>query len=233
MSKVHQSYLSTAEVARILGISTVAVFKRIKSGHLKAHKIGRSYAINRKEIAAFIDESDVPLGLGEDSVSLIEAAQILGVTRMTVYNRVIRGAIPAKKIGRHYVIARKDLHVSEENQTQHPALDREYVSVMEYAAITGSNRKTVLNHINQGHIKARKVGRHYVIAREDIPHAGLSLSPATSQPEEYISIAEAARRLGISRVAVFKKVKKGQLPAQRMGRSYAILASMIEEANDT
>ena len=37
-----------------------------------------------------------------------------------------------------------------------------------------------------------------------------------------ISVAEAAELLGISRIAVFKKIQKGQLPAVKMGRSYAI-----------
>jgi len=38
----------------------------------------------------------------------------------------------------------------------------------------------------------------------------------------FISVAELAKMLGISHVAVFKKIKKGQIPAQRIGRSYAI-----------
>jgi excisionase family DNA binding protein len=39
---------------------------------------------------------------------------------------------------------------------------------------------------------------------------------------EYISIPELAKVLGISRIAVFKKVKKGQIEAIRIGRNYAI-----------
>ena len=38
----------------------------------------------------------------------------------------------------------------------------------------------------------------------------------------FISVAELAKILGISHVAVFKKIKKGQIPAQRVGRSYVI-----------
>lgn len=38
-------YISVAELAKILGISRVAVFKRIQKGHIPAEKIGRSYAI--------------------------------------------------------------------------------------------------------------------------------------------------------------------------------------------
>jgi excisionase family DNA binding protein len=39
---------------------------------------------------------------------------------------------------------------------------------------------------------------------------------------EYFSIAQVAKILKISRVAVYQKVKKGQLPAIRIGKIYAI-----------
>ncbi len=45
----------------------------------------------------------------------------------------------------------------------------------------------------------------------------------------HVSIAELAKKLGISRIAVFNKIKKGQIPAEKIGRSYAI---SIEHAND-
>ena len=38
----------------------------------------------------------------------------------------------------------------------------------------------------------------------------------------YISISELAKMLGISRIAAYKKVKKGQIKAIRIGRSFAI-----------
>jgi excisionase family DNA binding protein len=47
---------------------------------------------------------------------------------------------------------------------------------------------------------------------------------------EYYSIPEAAALLGISRIAVFKRVKKGQLPALRFGRNWAVPASALESA---
>ena len=40
--------------------------------------------------------------------------------------------------------------------------------------------------------------------------------------DEYITIPQLAKFLGISRIAVFKKVKKGQIEAIRIGRNYAI-----------
>lgn len=45
---------STAELAKILGISRVAVFKKIKSGEIKAKKVGRNFAIERRELAEIL-----------------------------------------------------------------------------------------------------------------------------------------------------------------------------------
>lgn len=44
----------------------------------------------------------------------------------------------------------------------------------------------------------------------------------------YISVAELAKMLGISRISVFNKIKKGQIPAEKIGRSYAILMKDAE-----
>lgn len=44
----------------------------------------------------------------------------------------------------------------------------------------------------------------------------------------YLSIPEAAARLGVSRIAVFKKVKKGRIAAIRIGRNWAIPVSAQE-----
>lgn len=47
---------------------------------------------------------------------------------------------------------------------------------------------------------------------------------------EYYSIPEAAAILGLSRIAVFKRVKKGQLEALRFGRNWAVPASALGAA---
>ena len=46
--------------------------------------------------------------------------------------------------------------------------------------------------------------------------------------KEFYSVPEAAALLGLSRIAVFKKVKKGQLAAIRFGRNWAVPASALE-----
>jgi len=46
-----KQFYTTSEIANVLGISRVAVFKKIKSGAIKAIKIGKNYAISNNEFA--------------------------------------------------------------------------------------------------------------------------------------------------------------------------------------
>ncbi|MFH1783602.1 MAG: helix-turn-helix domain-containing protein [bacterium] len=48
----NKEFLSIAELAKIMGISRISVFKKVKSGEIPSIKIGRSYAIDREDIPA-------------------------------------------------------------------------------------------------------------------------------------------------------------------------------------
>lgn len=50
-------YLTATELAKILNISHVAVFKKIKKGQIRAEKIGRNYAIKRSELGGILKTS--------------------------------------------------------------------------------------------------------------------------------------------------------------------------------
>ena len=46
----NEKYLTIAQMAKILGMSRIAVYKKVKKGQMEAVKIGRSYAIPQKNI---------------------------------------------------------------------------------------------------------------------------------------------------------------------------------------
>ena len=46
--------------------------------------------------------------------------------------------------------------------------------------------------------------------------------------KEYITIPELARLLGVSRITIYNRVKKGQIPATRIGRTYIITDRTIK-----
>lgn len=50
-----KNLFSTIEVAKILGISRQAVLKKIKSGEIKAKKVGRSFIVDRKDVGGILD----------------------------------------------------------------------------------------------------------------------------------------------------------------------------------
>ena len=47
--------------------------------------------------------------------------------------------------------------------------------------------------------------------------------------EQYITIPELAKLLGVSRIAIYNRVKKGQIPAMRIGRNYVITDKTLTE----
>jgi len=56
-SETTKKYLSTTEAAKILTVSRITVFKRIKSGEIKAEKIGRNYAIPKDNLLSDVSSN--------------------------------------------------------------------------------------------------------------------------------------------------------------------------------
>ena len=46
---------------------------------------------------------------------------------------------------------------------------------------------------------------------------------------KYITIPELAKILGVSRIAIYNRVKKGQIPATKIGRIYVITDQTIAD----
>lgn len=62
-------YITIPQLAKILGISRIAVYKKVKQGRIKAVKIGRTFAIPQKQIANILGKA-----LGEGDKKEIDAA---------------------------------------------------------------------------------------------------------------------------------------------------------------
>ena len=52
-----KKFLTSNEVAKILGISRVAVFKKIKAGQIRAEKIGRNFVIDEKNLMEILGKT--------------------------------------------------------------------------------------------------------------------------------------------------------------------------------
>ncbi len=54
---MEKNFISTIEASKILGISRIAIFKKIKSGEIKAEKVGRNFIIHRGDLPYILSQS--------------------------------------------------------------------------------------------------------------------------------------------------------------------------------
>ncbi|MFH1551736.1 MAG: helix-turn-helix domain-containing protein [bacterium] len=50
----NNEFFTTAQLAELLGVSRIAVFKKIKKGEIKAEKIGRNFVIRKKDLGIIL-----------------------------------------------------------------------------------------------------------------------------------------------------------------------------------
>jgi len=91
-------HISLPQLAKLLGISHVAAYQKVKKGQIQGAKIGRNYVVGAKK--------------GE-YISIPQLAMKMGITRDAVYKQVKKGVIKAIKVGRNYVIPKKQLGLYE------------------------------------------------------------------------------------------------------------------------
>lgn len=52
----NKKFLSTTELAKLLGISRIAVYKKIKKGEIKAMRVGRNFVIDKKDLGNILGQ---------------------------------------------------------------------------------------------------------------------------------------------------------------------------------
>lgn len=53
----NKNYYSIPEIAAIIGITRIAVYKKVKNGEIKAFKIGRNFAIPKAELEVILGDT--------------------------------------------------------------------------------------------------------------------------------------------------------------------------------
>jgi len=69
MQHKQNEYVTIPELAKLLGLSRITVFKKVKKGEIKAIKLGKTYGISRKSLGSLLGEV-----LGEDEKKEIDRA---------------------------------------------------------------------------------------------------------------------------------------------------------------
>jgi len=57
---VTEPYLTTTDVAKLLHVSRITVFNRVKRGLIPARKVGRNYVILREDVEALLGHTVSP-----------------------------------------------------------------------------------------------------------------------------------------------------------------------------
>jgi predicted DNA-binding protein (UPF0251 family) len=127
----------------------------------------------------------------------------------------------------------------------------EYISQAAAARTIGTTRQTVANLIREGYLRTKTVAERSLVLRSDAenyerrpkgrppkskqdlptkkPNKNLT-SPINAEEafEDYISQAEAARRLGVSDQAVWKMIQEGILTGKPIADRVAVLGIEVE-----
>ena len=59
-------------------------------------------------------------------------------------------------------------------------------------------------------------------------HDGYQLAPETSPTSKFLTVAEVAAMMRVSKMTVYRLVHSGELPAVRVGRSFRVLEEDVE-----
>jgi excisionase family DNA binding protein len=51
---INENYVTIPQLARLLGVSRIAIYKRVKKGEIPATKIGHAYVITDKTVASIL-----------------------------------------------------------------------------------------------------------------------------------------------------------------------------------
>ena len=60
MCNMNKKFLSTTELAELIGISRISVYRKIKKGDIKATKVGRNFVIKKSDLGGILDDKLTP-----------------------------------------------------------------------------------------------------------------------------------------------------------------------------
>ncbi len=55
-----QTYITIPRLAKLLGLSRIEVYRKVRKGQIKAERIGRMYVITDKEVAHILGKEPTP-----------------------------------------------------------------------------------------------------------------------------------------------------------------------------
>ncbi len=221
--------VTASEAARRLGVSITPILARIYSGRLAATRAGRRWAIAETDLKPLF-ENGVAEPMPADAITAAEAARRLGVSITPILARIYSGRLSAVRVGPRWAIAETDLQSLNENGALE-STPAGAVTATEAARRLGVQRSSVVDQINRGTVFATRAGRRWAIAETDLQPL-IDSYAAAQRPVGAVTAAEAARRLGVHRDWVLRRIKGGTVSAVRDCHGWAIGESDLESLAD-
>ena len=85
MQHKENEYVTIPTLAKMLGLSRVAVFKKVKKGEIKAIKIGKTYGISKKNLDVLFgkvlgddEKREIDLAVGKTVAEYGQTLKLLG-----------------------------------------------------------------------------------------------------------------------------------------------------------
>ncbi|SIH16566.1 excisionase family DNA-binding protein [Mycobacteroides abscessus] len=165
-------------------------------------------------------------------ITVLDAAQLLGVTRLTVDNMISSGRLRAVRRGRRWVTTREWVAGAHRGHRPRRRVPAGMLTVNEAAEHAGVHHTTIRMAIKNGRLPAIKpewpngYGIDPAVLAVWAPRTRKPNTSAATRNEAaakwrrangFLSVAEAAAQLGITRQAMQVRITRGQQEAVRAG----------------
>lgn len=180
-------------------------------------------------------------------VTVLDAADALGVTRLTVDNMISSGRLRAVRRGRRWVTKKEWVAGAHRGRRPQRRVPAGMLTVSEASERAGVHHTTIRKAIKDGRLPATMPTwpNGYGIDPHDVDvwasHARKQNTAAATRNEAaaawrrangFLSVAEAAALLGITRQALQVRITRGQQPAVRAGADAPTSGAWLIRAED-
>lgn len=150
-------WIRPAEVPGRYPLSRDRLLRLIRSGRVRARKVGGLWWVEAASLEACLKESAFPPG----HVTTGEAARRLGVGRREILRRICAGRLRARRCGRRWAVEASSLEAS----IPPPG----WTTAQEAARRAGKSESTIYRWIRAGRLPARRVGKRWFIEERSLP----------------------------------------------------------------
>lgn len=240
--------LSTHDAGELLGLTHYAVGAEIRAGRLRATRDGHAYRITREDLDSYVMDRErrrvdrraaaQARFRGEEAaihaegfLTVDDAVEQLGVTRLTVDKMIADGRLRAVRRGRRWVTTQKWVDEVPRGRKRVPRrVAAGLLPIAEASQRSGLSDVTLRRAIRDGRLPATAPDQWpngYGISPENLaaftaaeaakPTSGfqrMAMKAAEWRREHgYLSTPEAAAVMGMSPLALSKRIADGRVPA--------------------